>query len=35
MIEEIHITLENQQPNNFNNDTHNMPLLGTGAMLGL
>ena len=35
MVQEIHITLENQQPNNFNNDTHNMPLLGTGAMLGL
>ena len=33
MVQEIHITLENQQSTNFNNEIHNTPLLGTGAML--
>ena len=33
-VQEIHITLENQQSNHFNNKIHNTPLLGTGAMLG-
>ena len=33
MVQEIHITLENQQSNNFNNKIHNKPLLGTGTML--
>ena len=32
-VQEIHITLENQQSNNFNNKIHNKPLLGTGTML--
>ena len=33
-IQEIHITLDNPQSNNFNNEIHNTPILGTGAMLG-
>ena len=32
-IQDIHVTLQNQQ-SNFNTETHNRPLLGIGTMLG-